>query len=46
MFCKRCGMHIHPEEAVNYGMCENCFDEYLEKDEKISINEFIEQGSK
>lgn len=34
MYCKKCGMILHPEESVNYGMCEDCFDEYLETDEK------------
>ena len=40
MYCKKCGMIIHPEEEVNFGLCEHCFDEYLEntkdKDKKIN----------
>ena len=41
MYCAKCGMIIHPEEEVNYKMCEECYDKYLDSDEKITINEFL-----
>ena len=34
-------MILHPEESVNYGMCEDCFDEYLETDEEVTIKDFL-----
>lgn len=46
MFCKRCGMHIHHEDPVNYGMCEKCFDEFLESDDDVTIKEFIDNYKK
>ena len=40
MYCAKCGMIIHPEEEVNYKMCEECYDKYLE----MAVNEYKNNG--
>ena len=30
MYCKECGIIFYPEEAINEGMCEECYDNYLD----------------
>ena len=30
MYCKECGIIFYPEEAINEGMCEDCYDDYLD----------------
>lgn len=45
MYCKKCGVITHPEESINYGMCENCYDKYLDSDEEVTIKEFLKRSS-
>lgn len=28
--CEECGIIFYPEEAINEGMCEDCYDDYLD----------------
>lgn len=46
MYCRRCEMILYPEEAINYGICESCYDKYLESDEEETIEEFIKKQSR
>jgi len=34
MYCNKCGIVLHPEEEINLGMCEDCFDKYLDEPDK------------
>ena len=42
MYCKKCGIYMSMEESINYGMCEECFDEFLDLDEEITITQYLE----
>lgn len=43
MYCKKCGIIIYPEEVINYGICENCYDKYLDSYEEITIKDFLKR---
>lgn len=36
-------MLLYPEEEVNYGMCEDCFNEYLKSNEEMKVKKSLKK---